>query len=51
MRWDVAVTEDGFTIIEGNDRPDTVMQLHGPFLVDPRIRKAFEAHGVVPRRG
>ncbi len=49
--WDVAVTEDGFQIIEGNNRPDTSMQLHGPFLTDERSRRVFEAHGVVPRSG
>jgi hypothetical protein len=47
--WDVAVTQDGFQIIEGNNRPDTAMQLHGPFLTDERTRRVFEAHGVVPR--
>jgi hypothetical protein len=47
--WDVAVTQEGAMIIEGNNRPDVVMQVHGPFLTDERKRRAFESAGVVRR--
>jgi len=45
--WDVAVTRDGFTIIEGNNRPDVIMQVFRPFLVEERIRRFFQDNGVV----
>jgi len=41
--WDLAVTEDGFSIIEGNNRGDVVVQMHGPLLVDERLRRFFAA--------
>jgi hypothetical protein len=48
--WDVIVTADGFEIIEGNNRPDVHMvQVHRPLLIDPRVREALTARGVVPR--
>jgi hypothetical protein len=40
--WDVAVTQDGYAIIEGNNRGDVQVQLHRPLLLDERIRKIFE---------
>ncbi len=51
--WDVAVTADGFSILEGNNRPDVIMQAHRPLLVDERTRRFFKDHGVVgtPSRG
>ena len=48
--WDIVITPDGFTIIEGNNRSDVVMQMFGPFLIDPRIRRFYERHGVVARQ-
>jgi hypothetical protein len=48
--WDVAITPDGFSVLEGNNRPDVIMQAHRPLLLDPRTRKFFEDHGIVPRR-
>lgn len=42
--WDVLVTEDGFHIIEGNNAPLVLsLQLTGPALADPRVRR-FVAH-------
>lgn len=42
--WDIVVTNDGFTIIEGNDGPDLKLhQVHGPLLTDKRV-KAFYRH-------
>jgi hypothetical protein len=49
--WDVAVTDDGFSIIEGNNRPDVIMQVFRPFLLDARIRRFFADSGVLDRRG
>ncbi|CAA9499143.1 MAG: hypothetical protein AVDCRST_MAG13-2152 [uncultured Solirubrobacteraceae bacterium] len=46
--WDVAVTADGFKIIEGNPGPDIHgLQLHQPLLRDTRVRTLFEARGIV----
>lgn len=48
IAWDVIATDDGFTIIEGNARPDIrVVQAHGPLLADPRVAAFYRAHGVV----
>ncbi len=41
--WDLAVTQDGFSIIEGNNRADVSIQAHGPLLLDDRLRKVFSA--------
>jgi hypothetical protein len=46
--WDVIVTDEGFSILEGNGRPDVnFIQVHGPLLVDPRIERFYRAHGVI----
>lgn len=46
--WDVIVTEDGFTVIEGNKFSDVnLLQVHGPLLTDPRVRDFYEKRGVV----
>jgi hypothetical protein len=46
--WDVVVTEDGFKIIEGNSRSDVnLLQIHGPLLVDERVKRFFKKHEVV----
>jgi hypothetical protein len=46
--WDVVVTDDGYAIIEGNNRPGVgVLQAHGPLLSDPRVRRFYERHHVV----
>jgi len=46
--WDVVVTEDGYALIEGNNRPGvSSLQVHGPLLEDPRVRRFYERHHVV----
>lgn len=40
--WDVVVTEDGFTVTEGNSCPDLGSQVFGPLLGDPRVRAFYE---------
>lgn len=48
--WDVVVTDhDGsFTLIEGNSSPDLdLLQTHQPLLVDERVRRFYEEHGVL----
>jgi len=43
--WDLLVTEDGFQVIEANNGPDLMLfQMHGPLLIDPRIRRFFQSH-------
>jgi hypothetical protein len=39
--WDLVVTSDGFSVIEGNNRADVLVQMHGPLLLDERMRKIF----------
>ena len=41
--WDLAVTQDGLSIIEGNNRGDVLVQMHGPLLLDERMRRIFAA--------
>ena len=48
--WDVIVTGEGeFTVIEGNNCSGVrVFQVHEPLLDDPRVRRFYERHGIVP---
>lgn len=42
--WDIVLTDDGFSILEGNPTPGMpVLQVHGPMLADPRVRRFYES--------
>ncbi|MFC1811298.1 sugar-transfer associated ATP-grasp domain-containing protein [Thermodesulfobacteriota bacterium] len=46
--WDIVPTHSGFSIIEGNSTPGMpVLQVHGPILTDPRIRRFYKYHHVI----
>jgi Sugar-transfer associated ATP-grasp len=46
--WDVIATDEGFVIIEGNNRPAVnIIQLSGPLLADPRVAEFYRQHGVL----
>lgn len=47
--WDVVVTDPGeLAVIEANAGPGSdALQVHRPLLVDDRIRRFFERHGIV----
>lgn len=46
--WDVLVTPNGFSVIEGNTTPDVnLIQVHGPLLADERIRRFYKHHNVI----
>lgn len=46
--WDVAVTEDGFFIVEGNKNTDMdLLQVHGGLLKDSKLRRFYEHHRVI----
>lgn len=45
--WDLVITRDGFKIIEGNNFPSLEGQIHGPLLVDPRVRKFYTKFQVI----
>ncbi len=46
--WDVAVTDDGFFVIEGNKNTDVdLLQVHGGLLKDPKVRSFYEHYGVI----
>jgi hypothetical protein len=52
--WDLVVTADGVSCLEGNAPPGTyVWQVHEPLLADPRNRRFFEHRGALrgPRAG
>jgi Sugar-transfer associated ATP-grasp len=43
--WDIIITETGFKILEGNNSTGvSAIQAHGPLLVDPAVRRFYEAH-------
>ncbi len=46
--WDVAMTEDGFRILEGNKYSDVhILQVHKPLLADGRVRAFYRSHGAI----
>jgi hypothetical protein len=45
--WDVVITEDAFAVLEGNNYPELGHQVFFPLLIDPRVRRFYEAHGVI----
>lgn len=45
--WDVVVTADGFSVIEGNDYPHLEHQIFEPLLRDPRARGFYERSRVI----
>ena len=48
VAWDVALTDLGLCVIEGNHWTEVAgFQLNRPWLDDPRIRRFFEHHGIV----
>lgn len=45
--WDILATDDGFRIIEGNNRSDVnFLQLWRPLLANPRTEKFFRRRGL-----
>jgi hypothetical protein len=48
--WDLAVTDRGVKVIEGNGNlPNvSVFQFHGPFLEDPRLIEYYTSKGLLP---
>lgn len=41
--WDIAITDDGFRIIEGNNHTDvSILQIHQPLLNDKRVVSFYE---------
>lgn len=49
--WDVAVTQEGFTIIEGNPAANfDLLQLHYPVLRNERFRRLLERNDILTRR-
>lgn len=48
IAWDIVPTQSGFTILEGNSMPGMpVIQVHGPILTDPRIRRFYEHYDII----
>jgi len=45
--WDVVVTADGFSVIEGNNYPHLGHQVFEPLLRDPRVRAFYDRFGVL----
>jgi hypothetical protein len=50
--WDVVVTQDGYSVLEGNRYSDVnLLQVHRPLLPDPRVRAFYRFHAVRLGRG
>lgn len=47
IAWDILPTDDGLKILEANAHFDIEGQVHGPFLIDDRVRRFYEVHGVI----
>lgn len=46
--WDLVITRDGCSFLEGNCPPGVyVWQVHAPLLADPRVRRFYREHGVI----
>jgi hypothetical protein len=46
--WDVVVTANGPRLLEGNANSGTdVLQVHGPLLAEPRIRRFYKRRGFI----
>jgi hypothetical protein len=49
--WDIVVTNDGFSVLEGNSCTGVnILQLHRPLLSDPRVRRFYEHHRMTKPR-
>jgi hypothetical protein len=45
--WDIIVADDDTWLLEGNNYSDVnLLQVHGPLLRDPRVRRFYRYHGV-----
>ncbi len=48
--WDIVITENGCSFVEGNSPPGpAVLQVHGPLLADARLKRFYREHGMLPR--
>ncbi len=48
IAWDFVPTESGLSILEGNNKSGmAALQVHGPMLADPRIRRFYKYHRVI----
>jgi len=46
--WDVAITNDGYKIIEGNNYSDVnILQIHQPLLKDERVKSFYKHHDII----
>jgi len=46
--WDIVLGDKGFHVIEGNSYTGVdLLQVHKPFLLDARIRRFYEAYGII----
>ena len=48
IAWDIAITDQGFLINEGNTQPNLkLLQTCGPLLANPQVAKFLRHHAVV----
>jgi hypothetical protein len=46
--WDLVVTEEGCSFLEGNSPPGTaVWQVHSPLLMNPLVRRFYREHSML----
>lgn len=47
--WDVIVTDEGVSLLEGNSRPGVSLhQVHQPLLTNPQTKAFYEHHQILP---
>ena len=46
--WDVVHTDEGFSVLEGNNHSDVdLLQVHGPLLAEDRVRRFYKGYKVI----
>lgn len=46
--WDIVLTDEGISVLEGNSWPDVnVFQIHNPLLINGKVRRFYKFHNII----